>query len=195
MLCFTKIPCPQKISSTWHSPCSFPFDKKTQTVFKLKQRRRRKMKKMLGLAMVFGLILVLGSAAMAQQTTTVDVTANVVGTCRFTSGGTMAFGALDPAVGNNVNAGVTQPTFWCTRGASYTISDDNGLWESGSNHQVRHETLVEYIPYTFTYTATGSGNGPANPITMDIAGTILGADYLGASSGNYADTVTLSIIP
>ncbi len=152
------------------------------------------MKKLVGLVMVIGLVLGLGSTAMA-DTTTVNVTANVVGTCRFLTSGTMAFGGLDPSVGNNVNAAVTQPTFWCTRGASYTISDDNGMYETGTTHRVKHASINEYIPYTFNYTAAGSGNGPGNPLTMDISGTIIGADYIGASAGDYSDTVTLTIIP
>ncbi len=145
--------------------------------------------------MFFGLVLGLSGMAMAGDTATVDVSANVVGTCKFLTGGTMAFGALDPSSGGNVNAVLTQPTFWCTKGASYSITDDNGLYESGTAFQVKHVSLTEYIPYTFTYTATGTGNGPSNPITMDIAGTILGGDYVGASAGDYADTVTLTITP
>ena len=41
------------------------------------------MKKLLGLVMVLGLVLVLGRVAMAADTNTVTVSANVVGTCKF----------------------------------------------------------------------------------------------------------------
>ena len=153
------------------------------------------MKKWLGLTIFFSLVLGLTGMAMAGDTVQVNVTANVMGTCKFNTGGTMAFGALDPSIGVDVNAVVTQPTFWCTRGAGYSIADDNGLYESGTTFRVKHALLAEYIPYTFTYTATGTGNGPTSPISMNIAGTILGADYAGASAGNYADTVTLTITP
>jgi spore coat protein U-like protein len=154
-----------------------------------------KMKKLVGLAMVLGLVLALSGAAMAGDSTTVAVSANVVGTCKFLSGGTMAFGNLDPSVGGDKNATVTQPTFWCTKGASYTITDDKGLYESGTTFRVKHASLAEYIPYTFTYTSSGTGSGPGSPINMNIAGTITSADYLNASAGSYADTVTLTIAP
>lgn len=153
------------------------------------------MKKWFGLIMVFGLVLGLMGMAMAADSTTVGVTANVVGTCKFNSGGTMAFGDLDPSTPIDKNAIVTQPIFWCTKGASYSISDDNGSYESGTTFRAKHASLLEYIPYTFTYTATGTGNGPNSPITMNIAGTIQGTDYVNASAGNYADTVTLTITP
>jgi len=153
------------------------------------------MKKLVGLVMGLGLVLVLTGAVMAGDSTTVAVSANVVGTCKFLSGGTMAFGGLDPSSGVDKNAIVTQPTFWCTKGASYSITDDKGLYESGTIFRVKHASLIEYIPYTFTYTATGTGGGPGSTLTMNIAGTITFADYQNASAGNYADTVILTITP
>lgn len=153
------------------------------------------MKKLVGLVMVLGLVLVLTGAAMAGDSTTVAVSANVVGTCKFLTGGTMAFGDLDPSSSADKNAIVTQPTFWCTKGASYSITDDKGLYESGTIFRVKHALLAEYIPYTFTYTSTGAGGGPGSTLTMNIAGTITFADYQNASAGNYADTVTITITP
>ena len=139
------------------------------------------------------------TGAMATDTATVSVSASVSGNCKFVAPktGALAFGSLDPAVGTDVNGTPTQPKFWCTKGTSYTISDDNGLNESGATYRMMHATLTEYIPYTFTYTATGTGAGAgmANYITMNIAGTVLGTDYINASAGNYADTVTLTVNP
>jgi spore coat protein U-like protein len=156
-----------------------------------------KMKKLLGLAMVLGLVLLTG-VAFAADTNTVTVTANVVGTCRFNSAtSTLAFGSLDPGVGGDVNAS-TSTTFWCTRNASYSISDDDGLHASGPNaNRMEHTTTAgEFIPYTFSYTpATGTGNGRTSPITLDISGTVTFANYQNAAAGDYADTVVLSITP
>jgi spore coat protein U-like protein len=156
-----------------------------------------KMKKLLGLAMVLGLVLLTG-VAFAADTNTVTVTANVVGTCRFNSAtSTLAFGALDPGTGGDVNAS-TSTTFWCTRNASYSITDDDGLYETGVNaNRMRHATtLTEYIPYTFSYNPTsGTGNGRTSPITLNINGTVTFANYQNAEAGDYADTVVLSITP
>jgi spore coat protein U-like protein len=136
--------------------------------------------------------------ALAADTNTVTVTANVVGTCKFTSAtSTLAFGALDPSSAADGTA-IATTTFWCTRNASYSIGDNDGLHESGPNLNRMQNTLdaAEYIPYSFSYNpASGSGNGPAAPITLTMNGLINNADYVNAASGAYSDTVVLSITP
>lgn len=146
-------------------------------------------------AMLIAATAIMQQQAFAADTASVAVSATVVGTCKFNSGGTMAFGNLDPASGADVNATLTQPAFWCTKGSSYTLSDDDGLYESGTTHRVKHAASADYIPYTFTYTSTGTGTGRTSPITMNIAGTIAGTDYVDAPVGGYADTVVLSVNP
>ncbi len=153
------------------------------------------MKKLAVLGMVLGLFFLTSGVVLAADSTTVAVSANVVGTCRFITGGTMAFGSLDPNSGSDVNA-TASPTFWCTKGAAYTITDDDGLHKSGTTHRMQHATtLTEFIPYTFTYTSTGAGQGRTSPITLTISGTVAYADYRNSASGDYADTVTLTIAP
>jgi len=134
-------------------------------------------------------------SAYAASNTSVSVSATVIGTCKFVAGGTMAFGNLDPSLATNVNASVSQPTFWCTKNAAYTITDDDGENETGTTHQLIGTTNGEFIPYSFTYTASGIGAGPTSTLTMDISGTILGTDYSGVSQDTYSDTVTLTINP
>jgi spore coat protein U-like protein len=151
------------------------------------------MKKILLVVVALAIVAMTG-AAMAADTAVVTVSATVQGTCKFTAGGAVTY-ALDPSVGGDVNGTVGQPTFWCTKGAAYTITDDNGLYESGVIQRMKHATLAEYIEYSFSYTAGGAGTGPTTPITMDIASNVLAAQYLNASAGNYADSVTLSILP
>jgi len=152
------------------------------------------MKKVL-MAVIAVALVAMAGAAMAADTTTVAVSATVVGTCKFTAGGAIPFGNLDPSVGTNQTPAVTQPTFWCTKGASYTITDDLGLHVSAGIRRMVHASLSEYIPYSFTYTAAGTGAGPASVLTMNIASTVLGTDYANASAGVYSDTVTLTIAP
>jgi spore coat protein U-like protein len=156
------------------------------------------MKKLVGLMMVLGLVLGLGSGAMAADSNTVTVTANVTGTCRFSSPtSTLAFGALDPGSGNPASAATTT-NFWCTNGTAYTITDNDGLYFTGPNaNRMRHATtLTQFIPYTFSYNpASGNGSGPGTPITLTISGSILFASYQNADPGDYSDTVVLSITP
>lgn len=152
------------------------------------------MKIRLVLATALTFVLAMGTVALAGDTATVNVSATVVGTCKFITGGSVSF-TLDPSTGGDVNGTVVQPTFWCTKGTSYTISDDNGLHESGTTHRMKHSIQEEYIPYTFTYTATGTGMGPSSPMTMNISSKVYASDYLNASAGDYSDTVTLTITP
>jgi spore coat protein U-like protein len=151
------------------------------------------MKKIL-MAVVAVVVVAMAGSAMALDTTTVAVSASVTGTCRFLGGGTVSF-TLDPAVGGNVSGVVTQPTFWCTNGTTYTITDDNGGNYSGTSRRMQRGTSGEFIPYTFTYTGTGTGGGRNATRTMNIASSVAEADYTGATTGTYTDTVTLTITP
>ena len=152
------------------------------------------MKKAIVILAAMAILFVSGTAAVAADTANVAVNATVVGACKFNSGGTIDF-TLDPSIGGDVNGAVTQPQFWCTKNASYTITDDNGQNEVGTTHRMKHASLSEFIEYTFTYTATGTGAGKNSPITMNIASTVAEAQYANASAGSYSDTVTLTINP
>lgn len=153
--------------------------------------------------------LLLEPRGIAGDNATVNVLANVVGTCKFLSGATLNFGNLDPSVGTDVNA-TASLTFWCTKGAGYTITDNDGTNKSGTTQRLKHATLTEYIPYSYCYKSTGpapspcttdttsdtgTGNGPSSPITLNISGTITGPNYVNASAGSYSDTVTMTIAP
>lgn len=133
--------------------------------------------------------------ALAGGTANVDVSATVGETCAFNGGGTVSF-TLDPGSGVSVAGVVTQPTFWCTNGTAYTISDDDGVNESAPNgNRMRLGATTSLVPYSFAYSATGVGLGKTSPITMDIASSVAGPDYAGAPSGFYVDTVVLTITP
>lgn len=152
------------------------------------------------LSLMAAILLLAAGTAMAADTATVDVSATVVGTCQFsTAGTTLPFGALPfdgsgNALGANANSTIQ---FWCTNGASYTIGDDLGLNESGSQRRLASTTLgtPEYIDYSLTYNpASGTGSGPSTPITLNITGTV-GTTYAGNTPDVYNDTVTLTINP
>jgi spore coat protein U-like protein len=152
------------------------------------------MKKIL-MAVVAVAVVAMAGSAMALDTTTVNVSATVTGTCRFLTGGSVAFGALDPASGSDMPGTVTQPTFWCTSGSSFTISDDLGANDTGGVRRMAGGTPAGFIPYTFAYTSTGTGTGRTNPITMNITASVAYADYRNASEGSYSDSVILTINP
>lgn len=147
------------------------------------------MKKLVVLAAV-AMFLMTGSA-MAANTATVGVSANVVGSCTI-AGGSIPFGNLNAAGAGPMNAVVTQPQVNCSNGLAYVVTDDDGMNESGVNaNQMAFGANV--IPYSFTYTAAGVGTGGL--ANMDIAASIAEADYLGKPAGIYNDTVTLTVTP
>lgn len=140
------------------------------------------MKKILVLAAA---IVLVSSSAFAAGTATLNVTANVLGTCTIT-GGNLAFGALDPttapAVGPIAATGVAVN---CTNTTPFTVTDDaaaNPL-ANGAN----------FIPFTLTHAGGGAGTGAlvAYAITGDIAAGV----YSASPSGAYASSVTLTINP
>lgn len=150
------------------------------------------MKKVLMAVVAVALVAMAGSA-MA-DTTNVAVTATVTGTCMFTPGnpGTVTF-TLDPSSGGAATGTVVQPTFWCTRGTTYAITDNDGLH---GTHRMQHATdATQYIPYSFTYTSAGTGGGRGTTLTMNIASQVANADFINALAGDYSDTVTLTITP
>lgn len=157
------------------------------------------MKKLV-VAVVIAVVVMMAAGmagtAMAAGNQTVAVSATVVGVCQFLTGGAITFN-LDPSVGGAVNGVVTQPTFWCTRGTTWAITDDSGLHElvAGSPRMLHTVTGGEFIPYSFSYTAGGTGSGRGTTISMDIASSVAAVNYLNALAGNYDDTVTLSINP
>lgn len=154
------------------------------------------MKRLILTAMAVITAVMVSGAAMA-ATNTMTVSASVVGTCRFSAAtSTLAFGALDPSSVAD-GAGSVNVNFWCTRGTAYSMTDDDGLNETGVNaNRMQHAvTPTEYIPYSINYAAAGTGLGATSPITLTVTGAIANADYINALEGAYADTVVLTVTP
>lgn len=155
------------------------------------------MKKVLLAVTMLALVVTLSSTiTFAADTGTVNINANVVGTCKFTTSTANINVSLDPSVGGTVN-GSGSLVFWCTKNASYTVTDDDGLYETGANaNRVFNSAASEYIPYTFSYNPTsGTGSGPVSPITLNITASFAQTDYENASAGSYTDTVTITVNP
>ncbi len=158
------------------------------------------MKRTIQAAIIVSLILAAG-VATAADTAVVNVSARVVGTCKFTSGpAALAFGDLPVDLAGNALGTSTAATltFWCTKGASYIITDDSGVNETvPGSRLMKSDTLAtaEYIAYDLAYApAAGTGAGPASPVTLNLTGTV-GTTYAANSADTYSDTVTLTITP
>jgi spore coat protein U-like protein len=152
------------------------------------------MKKLFTVLVVVGFMAMAGTA-IAGNTADVNVSATVTGECGFDSGGSVTF-TLNPSSREDASGTVVQPIFWCSKGTSYTISDNNGDNREGTTYRMKHESADgEYIPYSFTYTAGGEGQGQSNKLQMNIASSVAAASYINAKAGGYSDKVTLSITP
>ena len=130
---------------------------------------------------------------LTTKTKNVVVTAEIVGTCSFSTSGSIAFGSLDPVVAPPVAGAVVQPAIQCSDTLPYTITDNDGLWETGidANRMQDSVTGLSYIPYSMSYTAVKTGTGVPQP--MDISANIAGGAYAGAPVASYNDTVTLTV--
>ena len=148
-------------------------------------------------------LLLAGGVARAAPDAAVDVGATVISisNCRFrTTSAALAFGVLQPW--NPVDVTVTaQMDVRCAGNAAplatYFISDDDGLHETGPNaHRMRNTTnAAAFLPYAFSY-APATATIPRNTNTpITVTGTVYGVDYQWAASGDYTDTVTLTIVP
>ena len=143
--------------------------------------------------------------ASAGGTHTITVSASVTGTCVVnTATSTLAFGTLDPATGGTVNATWSGGTFRCTTGTPYTITSDDGLWESstgGANNRMKLSsatdcsTATNCIRYTMTKAANGTGVGMTTNVTFAVTGSTDLADYQNAAAGSFSDTVVLTVAP
>lgn len=133
-------------------------------------------------------------SALAADTNTLTVTANVTGTCKFNSTtSTLAFGALDPSSAGPATANATT-AYWCTKGTIAAASADTGANPSGTTRRMKNGT--EYIPYSLTLSGEAqTGLGKGTSLTLGLAGSIANADFINAAAGAYEDTVTLTINP
>lgn len=169
--------------------------------------KTRKMKYLVA-AIAAGMMGFTG-AASAGGTHAVSVSASVNQVCQIIDAtSTLGFGALDPATGGAVSAVWSGGSFRCTKGSTFTVTSDDGLWESaagGGNNRMRLTGAVgvgcansyECIRYTLTHVATGSGlgHGAGNNLSFAVTGSTALVDYTNANFGNYTDTVTLTVSP
>jgi len=130
----------------------------------------------------------------------VSINAAVIsrGNCRFRNTPVTVNMTLDPSIPGNVSSN-TIITITCTGGGTgnitYSITDDDGLWEDApGHHRLKHTTLNEFIPYSFNYNPSGTIPKNSN-VNININITILYNSFKDASAGSYSDTVTLTIAP
>ena len=155
-------------------------------------------------AALAGFAMLSSGNALAGNTNTLRVTADITGTCNFSASNdgtngntTMNFGTLDQVTGGDVAAPTTTLSYWCTNGTAATgVTAGNGQNSAscGGNNCLTNGS--DFIPYSLIIVNdTQTGAGKSTDLDIDISGGILEADYIDAEAGNYSDLVTLTITP
>lgn len=142
----------------------------------------------------FALMACASGFASAADSSTLAVTANVPGICKFSTASTpLAFGSVDPSltadkvVPVNVN-------YKCTKNTSSLGVTAAG----GTTRTMVGPTAADTMGYTLAFsggTQAGKGFGPGQDLILVVTGTITAAQYQNAAAGAYAENVTLNITP
>ena len=145
------------------------------------------MKRMKLVVLMVAMITVFATGnALSADTASIDVTAEVLGTCSFnTTSYTMDFGPIDPTSTGDIIATVNLD-FTCTNGTDWDLDDVSGpqTMSDGTNN----------LAYSIdAYTLTGNGLGVSQ--IVDVTGRIADTDYGTAVASTYSDTLTINILP
>lgn len=149
-------------------------------------------------------LMMLGISAGQSKAADLTVSATIPswGFCSFRDAGySLEFGSLDPGNPVDVDSQV-DASFRCFGWGNVTfyIGHDAGLYGAGPNSlQMKHASQDLYLAYDLSLNPN-SGTLPTFFFStgwqdLTITGSIKGADYATAVSGNYSDTVILTITP
>lgn len=161
------------------------------------------MKKYFGVAAAIAIFIAsVAGAYAATGTSTVGATATITNIC-VVSGGSIAFGSLDPTTAGPYLGGVTNPSLWCTTSDGILGTDNGG--ENGTTGGTpvtgatwRLKSGSNYIPYTLTYTSALTGAGKSSDIggqgggKLSIAASIAAGAIDNVPAGAYSDSVILT---
>lgn len=134
-----------------------------------------------------------GLAVAAPDTQTLAVSATIIGTCKFSPGGsTLAFGTIDQSSTSDLVVPASVK-YKCTKNtSSLGITGITGplTMLSGS------DTLAFSLAIAGdTSAGLGLATGAATDLTATVTGTIAAADFQAAPAGAYTKNVTLTITP
>lgn len=133
--------------------------------------------------------------AAAAGSTTLAVSATIIGTCKFVAASTpLAFGgAIDPSSGSTLSP-TASVLYQCTKNtASLGITGVAGAHTM--NTTPANTTPLSYTLAISGDTSPGQGFGAGTNLTATVTGTMTPAQFQNAIAGSYTDNVTLNITP
>ena len=157
---------------------------------------------------VIGVVALVASAtpSFAQDTGSLDVTAEVLSSCNITSTSTLAFGSVDQSAANIDNQGAV--SLICTATTAWVLHTDDGINASGAQKRMKHASQADTLNYNIftdggrsvpfptvagtpgSGAASGTGNGVAQSVT--VFGRIPSGQTL-PRPGTYSDTLTVTV--
>jgi spore coat protein U-like protein len=155
------------------------------------------MKKLIALATIVAVSLTAAAAMAATDFDTLEVRANVIGSCRVITPPTdVDFGDYDPTDTADNTAGVGAFTFRCTRGTAYgTYIVRNNQMTDGGTETLDYELYSDSGATTtvFPSSSVGTPDTAADnaPITIDVYGRILALQDVPVAT--FTETVTFTV--
>ena len=147
-------------------------------------------------ALALTAVCLASNLAFAAGSSTLAVTAGVIGTCKFAATSTpLAFSStIDPSSTTNVTA-TANVLYQCTKNtASVGITGTTGA-HSMNTTPTANATPLAYTMAISGDTSAGNGFGPGTSLTAVVTGTITPAQFQNVIAGSYSDNVTMSITP
>jgi spore coat protein U-like protein len=144
------------------------------------------------IAAAFAMLAMTG--AQAADTHTINVNAEVVGTCRFNSASSDINLSLDPTAATNVS-GSSTIQYRCTRGTTPIFVMASG--STGSNAAGNLVQGAESIAYTYASVngGDGTGMGAAQAKDLTVTVTVNQANAANVAAGTYTDTIAITLTP
>jgi spore coat protein U-like protein len=132
--------------------------------------------------------------------TSVDVRANIKGTCVIELVTSIDFGDLEQGTTAPDRTAPGSVRYWCTKGLVYSVTMGNGNNASGTQRRMKGAATTnstEFLAYDLTSNApaTATGVGPSAPATVALTATVKGTNYNVLSVGQFVDTVVVTIAP
>jgi spore coat protein U-like protein len=152
------------------------------------------MRLILGLA-----VAALALPALADQSS-VDVRANIRGTCKIDAVNPVDFGDLDQGASAPDRTAPGDVRYWCSKGLQYSVTIGIGNNAQGTARRMKGQATTnssEFLPYEIVADSalSGNGRGPQTPETFRMTGKVKGPDYNSLSVGAFLDTLVVTISP
>jgi len=143
--------------------------------------------------------LALAFSASADQAS-MDVGAELVGTCKVNSVTPVDFGDLEQSAASPDRVSLGSVVYWCSKGLRYTIKVDNGLHSNKGTRRMKGQAATnsgEFLSYDLRPRGTerDRGLGPQYPELFEMEAEVKGRDYDPLSVGPLRDTLVVTISP